>query len=109
MPDQYHPRWPATGNRGGVTQCGRAGAGWEPWAGRTISWDAGKRLGGDEQISWACHVGGIVAGALLVLVLRSRDVPLFDHEIVTPRAVVTKQPSAVRPVEAKPAPRWGRQ
>jgi hypothetical protein len=30
-------------------------------------------------------------------------------EIVTPRAVVTKQPSAVRPVEAKPAPRWGRQ
>jgi membrane associated rhomboid family serine protease len=66
-------------------------------------------LGGDEQISWACHVGGIVAGALLVLVLRSRDVPLFDREIVTPRAVVTKQPSAVRPVEAKPAPRWGRQ
>ena len=46
---------------------------------------------------------------VLVLVLRSRDVPLFDREIVTPRAVVVEQPSAVRPVEAQPAPRWGRQ
>ena len=66
-------------------------------------------VGGEDQISWACHVGGIIAGAVLVLVLRSRDVPLFDREIVTPRAVVVKQPSAVRPVEAEPAPRWGRQ
>jgi len=64
---------------------------------------------GDNQISFACHVGGIIAGAVLVLILRSRDVPLFDREIVTPRAVVVKQPSAVRPVEAEPAPRWGRQ
>lgn len=66
-------------------------------------------VGGDEQISFACHVGGIIAGAVLVLVLRSRGVPLFDREIVTPRAVVVKQPSAVRPVETEPAPRWGRQ
>jgi membrane associated rhomboid family serine protease len=66
-------------------------------------------IGGDEQISFACHVGGIIAGSVLVLVLRNRDVPLFDREIVTPRAVVVKQPSAVRPVEAEPAPRWGRQ
>ena len=66
-------------------------------------------VGGEDQVSWACHIGGIVAGAVLVLILRSRDVPLFDREIVTPRAVVVKQPSAVRPVEAEPAPRWGRQ
>ena len=66
-------------------------------------------IGGDEQISFACHVGGIIAGAVLVVFLRSRDVPLFDREIVTPRAVVIKQPSAVRPVETEPAPRWGRQ
>jgi membrane associated rhomboid family serine protease len=65
--------------------------------------------GGDNQTSFACHIGGIVAGAVLVLLLRSRDVPLFDREIVTPRAVVVKEPSAVRPVEAEPAPRWGRQ
>ena len=66
-------------------------------------------VGGEDQVSWACHVGGIIAGAVLVLVLRSRDVPLFDKEIVTPRAVVVEQPSAVRPIETRPAPRWGRQ
>jgi membrane associated rhomboid family serine protease len=64
---------------------------------------------GEEQISWACHVGGILAGSVLVLFLRAPGVPLFDREIVTPRAVVVRQPSAVRPVAEKPAPRWGRQ
>jgi membrane associated rhomboid family serine protease len=66
-------------------------------------------VAGDDQVSFACHVGGIIAGAVLVFILRSRDVPLFDREIVTPRAVVVKQPSAVHPVEAEPVPRWGRQ
>ncbi|MEP9387812.1 rhomboid family intramembrane serine protease [Mesorhizobium sp. KR9-304] len=66
-------------------------------------------IAGDDQVSFACHVGGILAGAVLVLILRSRDVPLFDREIVTPRAVVVEQPSAVRPVGVEPAPRWGRQ
>ena len=65
--------------------------------------------GGDDQISWACHVGGIVAGAVLVFVLRRGDQPVLDRQIVTPRAVEVEQPSAVRPVEAEPAPRWGRQ
>jgi membrane associated rhomboid family serine protease len=63
----------------------------------------------EDQISWAAHVGGILAGAVLVLVMRSRDVPLFDREIVTPKAVVVEQASAVRPVGREPAPRWGRQ
>jgi membrane associated rhomboid family serine protease len=66
-------------------------------------------IGGEDQISWSCHVGGIIAGAALVLVLRSRDVPLFDREILTPRAVVVREQSAVRPIDAKPSPRWGRQ
>ena len=56
--------------------------------------------GGEDQVSWACHVGGIIAGAVLVLRPARRDVPLFDREIVTPRAVVVEQPSAVQPVEA---------
>ncbi len=64
---------------------------------------------GEDQVSWACHVGGIVAGAILVLILRRRDVPLMDKEIVTPRSVKVEQKSAVEPVEAAPAPRWGRQ
>jgi membrane associated rhomboid family serine protease len=63
----------------------------------------------EDQISWAAHVGGILAGAVLVLLMRSRDVPLFDREIVTPKAVVVEQASAVRPVGREPAPRWGRQ
>ena len=38
-------------------------------------------------ISWGAHVGGIVAGGVLVLVMRRRGVPLFDREVVMPRAV----------------------
>lgn len=41
----------------------------------------------DSDVSWGAHVGGILAGAVLVLLLKRRDVPLFDREIVTPRAV----------------------
>jgi membrane associated rhomboid family serine protease len=44
---------------------------------------------GEDQISWACHIGGIVAGAALVVILRRHGVPLLDREIVTPRAVRT--------------------
>jgi membrane associated rhomboid family serine protease len=66
-------------------------------------------FGGDDRVSWACHVGGIIAGAVLVLVLRRRDVPLMDKEIVTPMSVGVEQQSAVEPQEDQPAPRWGRQ
>ena len=53
----------------------------------------------EEQISWAAHVGGIVAGAVLVILLKRRDVPLFDREIKPPHAVE---------VEGKDQIRWGR-
>lgn len=66
--------------------------------------------GGEDQVSWACHVGGIVAGAVLVLVLRRRGVPLVDEEIVVaPAAVEAGAPAVVEPPPAAPAPRWGRQ
>ena len=48
--------------------------------------------GGEDQVSWAAHVGGIVAGAVLVLFMRRRGVPLFDAEVVTPKAVETAAP-----------------
>jgi len=64
---------------------------------------------GEEQVSWACHVGGILAGAVLVFLLKRREVPVFDSEVTTPRAVVVKQESAVKPIDDAPAPRWGRQ
>jgi hypothetical protein len=53
--------------------------------------------GGDEQVSWSAHIGGILAGLLLVFVLKRRDVPIFDKEVMTPRAVRVDQESAVKP------------
>jgi membrane associated rhomboid family serine protease len=41
----------------------------------------------DGMVSWGAHVGGILAGAVLVLVMRRKGVPLFDRQLVTPRAV----------------------
>ena len=69
-------------------------------------------MGGDQQISWACHIGGIVTGAILVLVLRSRGVPLLENEEETaPVAPPAETAPAPLPAttEAKPASRWGRQ
>ncbi|MGO4842397.1 rhomboid family intramembrane serine protease, partial [Rhizobiaceae sp. 2RAB30] len=60
-------------------------------------------------ISWAAHVGGIIAGAVLVPIMRRRGVPLFDRQIVPPRSAEIEEPSAPTPVDARPAPRWGRQ
>ena len=65
--------------------------------------------GGEEQVSWSAHIGGIIAGLVLVFILKRRDVPVFDREVITPRAVRIEQDSAVAPVAAQPAPRWGRQ
>ncbi|CDZ27022.1 rhomboid family intramembrane serine protease [Neorhizobium galegae] len=44
----------------------------------------------DGMVSWGAHVGGIIAGAILVLFMRRRGVPLFDRNIVTPKAVELK-------------------
>ncbi len=68
---------------------------------------------GEDEVSWAAHVGGILAGTALVFVMRRRGVPLFDQEIVTPEAVETssgprrRPPGAPPPVSATPSP-WGR-
>ena len=39
------------------------------------------------EVSWAAHAGGIVAGLVLLPLMKRRDVPLFDRRIVRPRAV----------------------
>lgn len=41
----------------------------------------------ENQVSWAAHIGGILAGAVLVVIMRRRDVPLLDRRIKTPHAV----------------------
>ncbi len=56
-------------------------------------------------VSWGAHVGGILAGAVLVVILRRRGVPLFDRTIVRPRAVEHIQATpaeAATTIEAKP-------
>jgi membrane associated rhomboid family serine protease len=35
----------------------------------------------DDLVSWPCHVGGIITGAILVLFLRRKGVPLFDRDL----------------------------
>ncbi|TCD13684.1 rhomboid family intramembrane serine protease [Oricola cellulosilytica] len=62
----------------------------------------------DDEISWAAHVGGVLTGMALVLVMRRRGVPLFDRRIVTPRAVTVGTTAArENPRSAPPRP-WGR-
>lgn len=42
----------------------------------------------ESNVSWGAHVGGILAGGTLVLVLRRRDVPLFDRKLTPVPATV---------------------
>ncbi len=67
--------------------------------------------GGEDQISWACHVGGIIAGAVLLVFLRSRGVPLLASADVEPDAPSDPTPGVAEsdPQPAAPPPhRWGR-
>lgn len=63
-------------------------------------------FGDGDQISWACHAGGIAAGAFLVAILRSRDVPLFEHEVPAEPPVETTRTEAASAVDDRPSP-WG--
>ncbi len=60
----------------------------------------------EDEVSWGAHVGGIIAGLLLVFIFKRRDVPLFDREIVLPKAVETLPPGEAR--TSVPVTRWGR-
>jgi membrane associated rhomboid family serine protease len=66
----------------------------------------------DGQVSWATHAGGIIAGAILVIFMRRRGVPLFDRTIESPKAVVHKTETAAdrlpEPTNRPPPLRWGR-
>ncbi|MFD1332229.1 rhomboid family intramembrane serine protease [Methylopila musalis] len=38
-------------------------------------------LAGETQVAWWAHVGGFLTGAVLVVALKRRDVPLFDRDL----------------------------
>lgn len=72
---------------------------------------------GGEGVSFAAHVGGIIAGGLLVLVLRRRGVPLFDRALLPHPDALKKRVDAMAQTDdndsgpdqkAEEGPRWGR-
>ena len=56
----------------------------------------------DTAISWASHLGGIVAGVVLVGPLKRREVALFDRDLAKPDAI------AAPDTDEAEEPRWGR-
>ncbi len=60
------------------------------------------------NVSFAAHVGGIIAGLALTPILKRWSVPLFDRALVTPKGVQLKREVAQDEVLAEP-PHWGRQ
>ena len=65
-------------------------------------------MGGEDQISWACHVGGILSGAVLVLLLKRRNVPLTDEEAALPLpAEIPRQPLP-EAADTRPGSPWDR-
>ena len=57
----------------------------------------------DDMVSWSAHVGGIIAGAVLVLFLRRRGVPLFDKGLA-----VAPVPVPVPATPVRIPSKWGR-
>lgn len=53
----------------------------------------------DNQISWAAHIGGFFAGAILVFLFKNRGVPLFDAGI---------EPITKPKAQPKSPHQWGR-
>jgi hypothetical protein len=52
------------------------------------------------------HIAGFAAGVILVLLFKRRDVPLFDRQVVTPKAVTIRPPSETK--TSVPVTKWGR-
>lgn len=66
----------------------------------------------EDMVSWAAHVGGFAAGAVLVIILKRSDVPLFDRTLKTPDAVIHEgtlhTTSAPPPLPDRGPRQWGR-
>jgi membrane associated rhomboid family serine protease len=64
----------------------------------------------DDQISWPAHVGGIIAGAILVPLLKRHGVRLFDRPAVEVIGPAPAEAAVVKVTQkAEPTVKWGRQ
>ncbi len=67
-----------------------------------------------SAVSWGAHVGGILAGGILILFMKRKDVKLFDQNIdgklTTANAAVnsTTRISDKKPIKKTSVPKWGR-
>ncbi len=63
----------------------------------------------ESNVSWGAHTGGIIAGAILVLIMRRRGVPLFDRDLPATKTVLHADNSIPTPVGRIPTKvKWGR-
>jgi membrane associated rhomboid family serine protease len=67
--------------------------------------------GGDAEVAWWAHIGGLAAGALLVLVMRQKGVPLFAAALpehpsrglhILPEREPEAQPTRIEPPSVDP-------
>jgi membrane associated rhomboid family serine protease len=63
----------------------------------------------EGNVSFAAHVGGIIAGLILTPLLKRRSVPLFDRTIVSPKGVRLEQNEIIEAEARADPPHWGRQ
>lgn len=66
----------------------------------------------EDEISWPAHVGGIIAGAVLVVFMRRKGVALFDRnlDVAVTASTQTRAVNAPNTPEKAAAPaKWGRQ
>ena len=59
--------------------------------------------GGQSNVAWWSHVGGLISGAVLVLFMRRRGTPLFDRQSVD---VGSSPPTGSPPTQESRGP-WG--
>ncbi|MEM7068408.1 MAG: rhomboid family intramembrane serine protease [Pseudomonadota bacterium] len=62
----------------------------------------------NDEVSWAAHIGGVIAGIVLIPFFKRRDVPLFDQGMET-EEVEPAQIQSEKTEEAENPQRWGRQ
>lgn len=60
--------------------------------------------GGDDEVAWWAHIGGLVAGAVLVVFMRRRGVPLFARDSAEPPLAQTADVRPRSPLRRPPDP-----